>query len=451
MRMQIKSVSAYRFAMRTKAVLFLLTLSFGMPPLVKAQEGTATGPQPPLRFPKVRIMVVIPETHILMRRVPDPAGETEIIRVFTEAGYQVVDQTQVAAIRYTPQVEAALRNPTGPEARALTAAHGADILIVGEAFSETVRRIRIDRQTVFSARARVEARAVVIRDGRILAAHGAHAGGMDPAELIAGKIALRKAGGLVGEYLLDKIGEFVGGPRSVRQPSHTFRIAVVPFEYVPDSGLGRDMADTIGTNLLEHPQFKLKRFKLVDRDTINIVLKERLGGVEGLFDNSDRLAELGGLLSADYLFIGRIKSAEPRKLFIPARVEALVKVVDLNAEILAQDNVTGKASYKFGESDKRTILRAMNEAAEMAVKTVFNDQFLPKIGVPPSPVHCGTYLPLESKFCPKCGKPVVEQVEQQDRPCPKCEKPLPPDARFCPHCGEPVPDKKESQKRGKKK
>lgn len=445
MRMQIKSVSAYRFAMRTKAVLFLLTLSFGMLPLVKAQEGTATGPQPPLRFPKVRIMVVIPETHIL-RRVPDPAGETEIIRVFTEAGYQVVDQTQVAAIRYTPQVEAALRNPTGPEARALTAAHGADILIVGEAFSETTRRTQIG----WSARARVEARAVVIRDARIIAAHGAHAGGIDPAELIAGKIALRKAGGLVGEYLLDKIGEFVGGPRSVRQPSHTFRIAVVPFEYRPDSGLGRDMADTIGTNLLKHPQFKLKRFKLVDRDTINIVLKERLGGVEGLFDNSDRLAELGGLLSADYLFIGRIKSVEPPKqLFIPAQVEALVKVVDLNAEILAQGNVTGKASYKFGESDKRTILRAMNEAAEMAVKTVFNDQFLPKIGVPPSPFHCETYLPPESKFCPKCGKPVVEQVEQQDRPCPKCEKPLPPDARFCPHCGEPVP--KEPQKRGKKK
>src|SRR5690554_6211442 len=41
-----------------------------------------------------RIMVVIPEEH-LRRLVPDPAAETEVIRRLVDAGFRLVDQTQV--------------------------------------------------------------------------------------------------------------------------------------------------------------------------------------------------------------------------------------------------------------------------------------------------------------------------------------------------------------------
>ena len=49
-----------------------------------------------------RIVVVVPEELLYRRQVPDPAGETEIIRQLTENGFTVVDQTEVGeAVSYT--------------------------------------------------------------------------------------------------------------------------------------------------------------------------------------------------------------------------------------------------------------------------------------------------------------------------------------------------------------
>ena len=49
---------------------------------------------------KERIMVVIPEVHLGRPKVPDPAGETEIVRTLIEEGYKLVDQEKVKKIRY---------------------------------------------------------------------------------------------------------------------------------------------------------------------------------------------------------------------------------------------------------------------------------------------------------------------------------------------------------------
>ena len=154
-----------------------------------SQIATPTGP---------RFMVVIPEVHI-RRRVPDPAGETEIIRKFLEMGFNVVDQQQIAAIRNQEKVLSAVNNPQA--AAALGVEFGADIIVIGEAFSEFAGQ----EGNMISCRARVEAKAIQTSTGRILATNGSHAGGADIAELVAGKAALRNAGSQLADYFIAQL------------------------------------------------------------------------------------------------------------------------------------------------------------------------------------------------------------------------------------------------------
>ncbi|MGQ9626181.1 MAG: zinc ribbon domain-containing protein [Anaerolineae bacterium] len=44
--------------------------------------------------------------------------------------------------------------------------------------------------------------------------------------------------------------------------------------------------------------------------------------------------------------------------------------------------------------------------------------------------HCGASLPSKVKFCPECGKPVLEE-----RFCVECGAKMPARAKFCPECG----------------
>lgn len=142
-----------------------------------------------------RIMVVIPEIHI-RQRVPDPAGETEIIKRLIAQGFNVVDQGQISAIKNREQILAAVNNQQA--AIALAVEFRADIIIVGEAFSEFAGRAG----NMVSTRARVEARAIQTDTGRILAADGKHDTGLDVAEFVSGKAALTKAGGQWADYFL---------------------------------------------------------------------------------------------------------------------------------------------------------------------------------------------------------------------------------------------------------
>jgi hypothetical protein len=149
--------------------------------------------------PKMRIMVVIPEVHIT-RRIPDPAGETEIIRKLVERGFEVVDQSVIETIRYGEQVKRAIKNQA--QAAALAQNYDADVIIIGEAFSERVANSR----GMIVCRARVEARAVKTDTGSIIVADGKHATGRDISENVAAKAALRNAGGQIADYF---IGEFL--------------------------------------------------------------------------------------------------------------------------------------------------------------------------------------------------------------------------------------------------
>lgn len=146
------------------------------------------------RSPKV--MIIIPESH-LSKRIPDPAGETEMIKKFIKAGIKVVDPATYAAIRGQAIVKEALQDPS--VAASLGVKYGADIVVVGEAFSELVNR---NSAGMVTSRARVEARAVRTSDGTILAADGQHAGAAEVAESTSSKAALRNAGGLLADAFL---------------------------------------------------------------------------------------------------------------------------------------------------------------------------------------------------------------------------------------------------------
>jgi curli biogenesis system outer membrane secretion channel CsgG/copper chaperone CopZ len=144
------------------------------------------------------VMVIIPEVHIA-RRVPDPAGETEIIKQLIAAGYRVIDPSVYASLRNSNKLEVALHDVNA--ARAMGQEFGADIIIIGEAFSESAGT----QHGMFSCRARVEARAVNTNNAQILAADGAHAGGLDNTELTAGKVALRNAGSEMANYFINAL------------------------------------------------------------------------------------------------------------------------------------------------------------------------------------------------------------------------------------------------------
>jgi len=155
-----------------------------------------------------KVMVIIPEYHIshprpgpVRRPIPDPAGETEVLKCFLAKSFDVVDQGQVATIRQNDQIRAALQGDTGLAAK-IGLEHGADIVVIGEAFSEFAGQAP---GGLLSCRARVEGRAIKTDTGQVLCADGKHASGLDIAEAIAGKRALEKAGAELGEVLSTQV------------------------------------------------------------------------------------------------------------------------------------------------------------------------------------------------------------------------------------------------------
>ena len=165
-----------------------------------------------LRNPK--IAVYVPETHI-QYRVPDPAGETAIVKALIDAGFSQV--TEVGS-------RMSVSNPLKMSAQELTSAarqFGVDIMIVGEAFSEGVgdpgRWLPGNQVSNMSAcRARVEAKMFIVRTGQIIGADGKMSSAYDNSEAIASKMALAKAGKQMGEYFVQQITQVQSAIGSVR-------------------------------------------------------------------------------------------------------------------------------------------------------------------------------------------------------------------------------------------
>ena len=154
-----------------------------------------------LRNPK--IAVYVPERHIQFH-VPDPAGETAIVKALISAGFSQV--TEVGS-------RLNISNPMNMSSAQMTSAAqqlGVDIIIVGEAFSEGLGDAAQwlpgnQRSNMQAVRARVEAKMFIVRTGQIIAADGKYGSGLDNSQAVASKKALAAAGQQMGEYLVEQI------------------------------------------------------------------------------------------------------------------------------------------------------------------------------------------------------------------------------------------------------
>ncbi len=139
---------------------------------------------------KPRMMVVVAERHV-GAAVTDSSGEAEIIRLLLQKGFTVVDQAQVRKIHEGDQLKQVLDgNITA--AQLLGRQHGAEVLILGEAFSESALQ-GVMMGGMVSVRGRLQAKAIRADTGEILTAEEAVAPALDVSEQVAGKKAISKA------------------------------------------------------------------------------------------------------------------------------------------------------------------------------------------------------------------------------------------------------------------
>ncbi|MGB9619072.1 MAG: hypothetical protein ACPL7K_01515 [Armatimonadota bacterium] len=167
-----------------------------LPGSAQSNAGGTTGGGSAAGTARQRVMVVVPETHLRLV-VPDPAGETEIIKRLVEKNYVVVDQSVAKEIANNESLRAKLKGDAEEVVRMLADRTEAEIIIFGEAFSEGVERITTNAGPAFRCGARIEVRAVQRDNARILSADSAHAVAVDASEALAGKRALKMAAELL--------------------------------------------------------------------------------------------------------------------------------------------------------------------------------------------------------------------------------------------------------------
>ena len=147
------------------------------------------------------VAVVVPEEHRTRRTAPppvDPAVETEIKRVLIACGYSVVDVGQNALADWARDMLKG-KKPAWP-----AALKDADVIVVGEAFSEFALRTG----DLVTCVGRAEVNAIDRHTGKIIRADRQTQRAVDLAEHIAGKTALQHAGHKIGVALAEALTSY---------------------------------------------------------------------------------------------------------------------------------------------------------------------------------------------------------------------------------------------------
>ena len=155
-----------------------------------------------LRNPK--IAVYVPEQHLNYSFGGGSGGETSIVKTLLNAGFSNVIEVGTGLSYSNPMSMNAAQMKQAAEK------FGADIMIVGESFSEGVGDVGDylpgnQRTNMQACRARVEAKMFIVRTGQIIAADGKYASAYDNSQAIAAKKALSAAGEQVGDYFVEQI------------------------------------------------------------------------------------------------------------------------------------------------------------------------------------------------------------------------------------------------------
>lgn len=156
-----------------------------------------------------KIMVMVSESGPGLTSGTNPSSETELIKQLSGAGYTLVDQNQVKAIKDSA---VAIKAAKGDVVAAVELAgkFGADIIIVGQGTAELAAATSGDSYggvsvSLKSVSARVEAKAILADTAEIIAVDGAEGKGIDAAEGMASKKALAQASGKLAKFFINEI------------------------------------------------------------------------------------------------------------------------------------------------------------------------------------------------------------------------------------------------------
>jgi hypothetical protein len=144
---------------------------------------------------KLPVVSVYVEERPVSQNSSDPSVETEIIYLLQKSGFDVIDEKNKPLSDWATAYleDSTVRPPRDAKA---------DVIVVGEAFSEFATR----RGELISCKGRVELRAIDVKTGKVLAIDRKVGTAVDIAEHVAGKTALQNATQDVAETL---IPEFV--------------------------------------------------------------------------------------------------------------------------------------------------------------------------------------------------------------------------------------------------
>lgn len=154
-----------------------------------------------LRNPK--IAVYVPEQH-LNYNVGGAGGETALVKALLNAGFSNVVEVGTGLNYQSPMAMNVAQMKQAAEK------FGADIMIVGESFSEGVGDMGNylpgnQRTNMEACRARVEAKMFIVKTGQVIAADGKYGSAYDNSQAIAAKKALASAGEQMGNYFVEQI------------------------------------------------------------------------------------------------------------------------------------------------------------------------------------------------------------------------------------------------------
>lgn len=168
------------------------------------------------------IMILMSEKHI-HRYLSKPNSEASLINKFANAGFIVIDPSVYATVRKGARFEEALKNQIA--AASLASEFGADIIVIGEAVSQ---RLNNNKNGRVVCRAAINARVVRVSNSQILMAHSLEAGANDMVETSASNAALRNAGSLLADNLLNQFCtrtfNGLGGSMAAKGPGTSVRL-----------------------------------------------------------------------------------------------------------------------------------------------------------------------------------------------------------------------------------
>ena len=146
---------------------------------------------------KPKVMILISERHW---QASSPAIETEVIRKFTEKGYKVVDPNQIRRA-HPSEPPAGLLHGDPAAAAAIGRQHGAELVIVGEAFTNDT----LISYGLYTSRATTEIRMLDVDTATIFVAKSQTGSGSDLTQNMATQKAFQNAGELLADYLMKQI------------------------------------------------------------------------------------------------------------------------------------------------------------------------------------------------------------------------------------------------------